>query len=265
MTSRSAIYAGHVLHVRSRPKKHSLRYSVFSLLIDLDEIDVLNNGMRLFGYNRAALYSVHDVDHGNGRRGELRAWVGERLAAAGLEDKGWQIRMLCYPRILGYVFNPLTVYFCYRAEGGLAAVLYEVCNTFNERHTYVIPVEAGTDEGILRHRCAKQMYVSPFMPMDCEYNFRISPPDEDVAINIGESDPDGPLLFATFTGKRRPLSDAGLLSMLLKYPLMTLKVMGGIHWEALKLWWKGVPIYRHQPAAARIASTIVVQNGMNKS
>lgn len=265
MSSHSAIYAGHVLHVRSRPRKHSLRYSVFSLLIDLDEIGHLGKRLRLFGYNRAALYSVHDVDHGNGRKGELGAWVGERLAAAGLEGAGWKIRMLCYPRIFGYVFNPLTVYFCYRAEGDLAAVLYEVCNTFNERHTYVIPVEAAADGEILRHRCAKEMYVSPFMPMNCEYNFRISPPGDDVTINIGENDPEGPLLFAAFTGKRRPLSDAGLLSMLLQYPLMTLKVMGGIHWEALKLWWKGVPIYRHKPAAARIASTIVVQDGMNKS
>lgn len=264
MTLNSAIYAGHVLHVRSRPKKHSLRYSVFSLLIDLDEIEALNKNMRLFGYNKAALYSVHDVDHGNGRKGELRAWVEERLAAAGLEGSGWTIRMLCYPRVFGYVFNPLTVYFCYRAEGELAGVLYEVCNTFNERHTYVIPVEpnGGT---ILRHRCAKEMYVSPFMPMNCEYKFRISPPNEDVAINISESDPDGPILFASFSGRHRPLSDLGLMRMLLLYPLMTLKVMGGIHWEALKLWWKGVPIYRHKPAAARIASTIVVQTGMNKS
>lgn len=265
MTLQSAIYAGHVLHARSRPRKHSLRYSVFSLLIDLDEIDQLNSGLRLFGYNRAALYSVHDVDHGNGRSGELRGWVEERLSAAGLEGTGWKIRMLCYPRILGYVFNPLTVYFCYRQEGRLAGVLYEVCNTFNERHTYVIPTDEAEAEAILRHRCAKEMYVSPFMPMNCEYNFRISPPNEAVTINIGESDPDGPLLFATFSGRRRPLSDKGLLNMLLKYPLMTLKVMGGIHWEALKLWWKGVPIYRHEPAAARIASTIVVQNGMNKS
>lgn len=264
MKLNSAIYAGHVLHARSRPKKHSLRYSVFSVLVDLDEIDQLNQGLRLFGYNRAALYSVHDADHGNGRTGELRAWVEERLAAAGVEADGIKIHMLCYPRIFGYVFNPITVFFCYRAEGELAAVLYEVCNTFNERHTYVIPVEAE-ENGILRHSCAKEMYVSPFMPMNCQYNFRISPPTDDVAINIGESDPEGPLLFATFSGRRRPLSDKGLLHMLLKYPLMTLKVMGGIHWEALKLWWKGVPIYRHKPAAAKIASTIVVQNGMNKS
>ena len=264
MTHQSAIYAGHVLHARSRPRKHSLRYSVFSLLVDLDEVEELNKTLRLFGYNKPALYSVHDADHGNGRPGELRSWVEERLAAAGLQGHGWQIRMLCYPRILGYVFNPITVYFCYRPEGQLAGVLYEVCNTFNERHTYVIPVESEAG-GILRHRCAKEMYVSPFMPMNCEYNFRISPPTDDVAINIGESDADGPMLFATFSGKRRPLSDRALLRMLVTYPLMTMKVMGGIHWEALKLWWKGVPIYRHKPAAAKIASTIVVQNGVIKS
>ncbi|NBB48122.1 DUF1365 family protein [Rhizobium sp. CRIBSB] len=264
MISSSAIYAGHVLHVRSRPKKHSLRYSVFSLLVDLDEISDLNAHLRLFGYNKAAFFSVHDADHGNGRTGELRQWVEERLAAAGLSGGGWTIRMLCYPRILGYVFNPLTVYFCYRPGGELAAVFYEVCNTFNERHTYVIPV-SDEESGILRHRCAKEMYVSPFMPMNCEYSFRISPPAEDIAIHIGESDPEGPMLFASFAGERRPLSDRSLLRMLLTYPLMTMKVMGGIHWEALRLWWKGVPVYRHQPAATRVASTIVVQNGMKKS
>lgn len=262
MNRQSAIYAGHVVHVRTRPRQHKLRYSVFSLLIDLDEIDDLDRNLRWFGHNRRALYAVYDADHGDGHAGTLRHWVEGRLEAAGLDARGSKIRMLCYPRILGYVFNPLTVYFCYDREGRLQAVLYEVCNTFNERHTYVIPVEE--DREVLRHECAKEMYVSPFMPMDCRYDFRINPPADKVGVHIAESDGEGPVLTAVFSGRRAPLSDAGLLRMLVTYPLMTLKVMGGIHWEALRLWLKGVPVYRHAPAAAPIASTIVLHNGMNK-
>ena len=263
MSFASAIYAGHVVHVRHRPKQHKLRYSVFSLLLDLDEMPVLSQTLRLFGYNRRAVYSVHDKDHGDGVEGGLRRWADEKLREAGLEPTGMRIRMLCYPRILGYVFNPLTVYFCHAADGRLAAILYEVCNTFKERHTYVIPVSA--DDGPVRHQCAKEMYVSPFIPMDCTYNFRIQPPEETVSINIGETDSEGALLFAGFSGKRRDLSDGSLLRMLVAYPLMTLKVMGGIHWEALRLWWKGTPIYRHTPAASPVATSIILHNGIKKS
>jgi len=263
MTQISAIYAGHVLHVRHRPKQHKLRYSVFSLLVDLDELPLLDRSLRLFAHNRKAVYSVHDEDHGEGTVGGLRDWVEHQLAAAGVGGQGIKIRMLCYPRILGYVFNPLTVYFCYRDTGDLTAVLYEVSNTFKERHTYVIPVT--TDGKILRHQCAKEMYVSPFIPMNCQYSFRILPPSEDVVINIGETDVDGPLLFAGFSGQRRDLSDASLVHMLATFPLMTLKVMGGIHWEALRLWLKGTPVYRHKPAAKRVTTTIVLQNGIDKS
>jgi hypothetical protein len=263
MSLTSAIYAGHVLHVRHRPKQHRLRYSVFSLLVDLDELPLLDRSLRLFAHNRRAVYSVHDEDHGDGIVGGMRGWVERQLAAAGIDRQGMKIHMLCYPRILGYVFNPLTVYFCYREAGDLAAVLYEVSNTFKERHTYVIPVAASGK--ILRHQCAKEMYVSPFIPMNCQYSFSIQPPSDDVVINIGETDADGLLLFAGFSGRRRVLSDASLLHMLVTFPLMTLKVMGGIHWEALRLWLKGTPIYRHKPAAKPIATTIVLQNGIEKS
>ncbi|WP_159945854.1 DUF1365 domain-containing protein [Rhizobium sp. 18065] len=262
MTISSAIYAGHVLHVRHRPKQHKLRYSVFSLLVDLDELPLLDRSLRLFAYNRAGIYSVHDEDHGDGVVGGLRDWIEHQLGAAGVEARGIKVQMLCYPRILGYVFNPLTVYFCYHETGDLAAVLYEVSNTFKERHTYVIPVTAGGK--VLRHRCAKEMYVSPFIPMDCQYSFSIQPPSDEVVINISETDVDGPLLFAGFTGRRRNLSDAGLLQVLITFPLMTLKVMGGIHWEALRLWLKGTPVYRHKAAAQPIATTIVLQKGIDK-
>ncbi|KWV57712.1 hypothetical protein AS026_30905 [Rhizobium altiplani] len=255
MTSGSALYVGEVIHARHRPCRHRLRYRVFSMLLDLDELPALDHRLRLFGHNRWGLYSFQEADHGEGMSGGLRAWVERQLIDAGVTVDGIRIRLLCYPRIFGYVFNPLTVYFCSGPDGAVRAVLYEVCNTFLERHTYVIPV--ATDFGAIRQSCAKELYVSPFVPMDCRYEFRIAPPDKRVVIAINECDDEGPLLVATFSGKRIEISDRRLLSMLFKYPLMTLKVMGGIHWEALRLWMKGVPAQRHRPAGIPVATTIV--------
>jgi hypothetical protein len=255
MTGGSAIYFGSVVHQRHRPKKHHLRYRVFSLLLDLDELESLDRGLTLFGYNRPGIFSFWDKDHGRGEKGGLRAWVSAHLADAGITAQAIRVRVLCYPRIFGYVFNPLTVYFCEDGDGRLLALLYEVCNTFKERHTYVIPA-AGITEGAVRHSCSKAMYVSPFMPMDCTYDFDITPPGERVTISISEHDLDGKLLFASFSGKHSPLTDGTLSRALFTYPLMTMKVMAGIHWEALRLWLKGVPIHRHRPADNRIASSV---------
>lgn len=265
MTWTSAIYAGDVVHVRHKPKAHRLRYSVFSLLVDLDELPELDRHVTLFGHNRRALFSVHDADHGDGTRGGLKAWVEKLLAEAGMDVGGLQVRMLCYPRIFGYVFNPLTVYFCSDGEGRLRTILYEVCNTFHERHTYIIPVDNRAPGGAITHSCAKELYVSPFVPMDCTYRFRISVPDEKVQIAIDEHDAAGPLLFAGFNGRRRELSGASLFRAFLTYPLMTLKVMGAIHWEALRLWLKGVPVYRHSRAASAVTSSFIPQASLPQS
>lgn len=256
MNAVSAIFTGKVVHHRHRPKVHRLSYRVFSLLIDLDEIGMLDRTLRLFGHNRAAVLSFHDADHGAGEKGGLRRWVEDEVRKAGLPGADMRISVLCYPRIFGYVFNPLTIYFCRSREGVLQAIVYEVCNTFHERHAYIIPVEAH-EGGIVQHECAKDMYVSPFVPMDCRYHFRIAPPDGNVLVAINETDCDGPLLFASFAGKRQALTDRMLAKVLCTYPLMTLKIMGAIHWEALLLWLKGVPVYRHRKAAAPRASTIV--------
>ena len=256
MTGQSALFLGEVMHMRVRPRRHRFRYRVFSLLLDLDELDVLSATSRLFGYNRRALLSFWDADHGDGSPGGLRAWVEARLRQAGRLEPGMRIRVLCYPRILGYVFNPLTVYFCYAPDGELRAMLYEVCNTFGERHTYVIPV-VHSASGPVRQGCAKELYVSPFMPMACFYRFHIEPPDDRVLLRIDESDADGRLLVASFSGRRKALSDRALLRALIRYPLMTLKVTAGIHWEALRIWRKGIPVHRHHAAASRVATTIV--------
>lgn len=255
MSLQSALYAGHVVHARLRPRQHKLRYRVFCLLLDLDELPLLARLTRLFGVNAGGVLSFWEKDHGDGRATGLRDWVEAQLVSARIEMGRPTIRMLCYPRMFGYVFNPLTVYFCSDAEGRTRAILYEVCNTFGERHTYIIPAE-GTGKAI-EHACAKALYVSPFMPMDCAYNFHIEPPGERVLVSINETDAEGMLLRAAFAGKREALTGKALLRALLAYPLMTVKVMGAIHWEALKLWRKGVPFYRHEPAAERIATTAV--------
>lgn len=256
MTLHSGLFTGDVMHTRVRPRRHRLRYRVFSLLLDFDELEALSASSRLFGYNRAAVLSFWDGDHGDGSPGGLRAWIEARLAEAGRHEPGMSIRVLCYPRIFGYVFNPLTVYFCYSATGALRAILYEVCNTFGERHTYVIPVE-DCATGPIRQGCAKELYVSPFIPMRCFYRFHIEPPAEKVLVRIDESDSEGPFLVAAFSGRREPLTDRALLAALLRYPLMTLKVTAGIHWEALRMLGKGIPIHRHSAAASKVATTIV--------
>jgi uncharacterized protein len=262
MSWSSALFTGLVVHQRHRPKKHSLQYKVFTLLIDLDELPAMDRGLALFGHNRHAVFSVYDKDHGLGEAGKLKDWVASHLAEAGLDGDGLRVTMLCYPRIFGYVFNPLTVYFCYDPNGALIAILYEVENTFHERHTYIIPAKQASD-GSVRHACAKEMYVSPFVPMDCTYRFKIQPPTDQVMVAINESDRDGALLYAAFTGRRENLSDKALLTALLRYPLMTLKVMGAIHWEALKLWAKGVPVHRHTKADQPIASSIIHPEAVN--
>jgi len=250
---RSALYAGQVVHARFRPRRHKLSYRVFSLLLDLDEVATLGLRLKLFGHNRAAVFSFLDRDHGDGA-GNLRGWVTAQLRQASIELVEPSIELLCYPRIFGYVFNPLTVYFC-REEGMLKAILYEVHNTFGERRTYVICVREGAN--VIEQSCVKELYVSPFVPMDCAYRFHIEPPSGRVVIGIDETDAEGLLLKASFAGSRQALTDAALLRALFAYPLMTLKVTAAIHWEALKLWAKGVPVFRHKVAAQKVATTVV--------
>ncbi len=243
----SGIYWGRVVHERQRPKKHRLSYGVFSLLIDLDELRTINGRFRLLGYNKSAFFSLHDRDHGSG--GQIRNWVSEELKKKGLEAFSTRISMLCYPRILGYVFNPLTVFFCYDAGGQIGAIVYEVHNTFKERRAYVLAVSKDSKE-VVRQSCEKDFYVSPFIPMDCRYQFRVQPPSAHTRVVIREEDADGLLLAAAFSGSHRQLTDRNLLKTAIKYPLMTFKVIIGIHWEAVRLLLKGAPYFSHSDSAA---------------
>jgi hypothetical protein len=241
----SALYVGQVMHRRLRPRPHALRYSIFYLLLDLDEINVLANSLRLFSHSSFNLFSFRDQDHGNGSGTPLRDQVERYLREAGIEAGG-PIRLLALPRILGYVFNPLSIYFCHRRDESLAAIIYEVNNTFGQRHHYVVPVSADSGAPI-RQRSRKTLYVSPFMDTEMTYSFVVVPPGERLAVCVSGHDSEGPLIVAKLAAARRPLTDAGLARALVAYPLLTLKVIAGIHWQALLLWLKGVRLQPRPP------------------
>jgi DUF1365 family protein len=253
MKEASALYVGHVMHRRLRPCVHRLRYRIFSLLLDLDEIDTLAVRLTLFSRNRFNLFAFHDRDYAGGAAEPLRVQVERHLIAAGLAPDGGAIHLLTMPRILGFAFNPLSVYFCFGVDGALRAILYEVHNTFGERHIYLLPVEG---EGrAIRQGCAKVFHVSPFMPMNMSYVFRVTPPAETLSIAITGSDADGAIITAIHSARRRSLTDGTLLHAFFTHPLLTWKVVGGILWEAAKLWLIGVPVHG-RPAPSPRAVTI---------
>lgn len=249
MTSRSALYVGGVMHRRLRPVEHRFRYRAFWLLVDLDELPQLPARLRLFSQNRFNLFALHDTDHGDGSSTPLRTQAERILSQAGIDLAGGPIRLLCMPRTLGYSFNPLSIYFCHRPDEELAALIYEVHNTFGERHSYVAAVE--TPSGDIRQNCRKTFYVSPFMDMDMAYDFRLAEPDERLGLHIGASQCGQRIFSASLAAKRRELNDRALLSAFLSIPLITLKVTIAIHWEALRLWLKGVRLRVRPPPPAR--------------
>jgi uncharacterized protein len=249
----SGLYVGRVSHTRVKPRKHALAYRVFMLLVDLDELPALAR-LKTLGVGRFNLFGFDPRRFGDGSGTSLKAQVEATLAAAGIAHGG-PVRMLAMPQILGRAFNPLTVYFCHGADGALSAILYEVNNTFGERHSYLIP---APNAALVKQACAKQFYVSPFMDMDLSYAFRILRPEERVLVAVDTSDADGLVLAASFSGERRPLSDGQLLKAWLTHPWMTLGVVAAIHVEALKIWLKGEKVRVRPPAPAQ-AVTVAPQ------
>lgn len=249
----SALYPGHVTHHRLRPREHRLAYRIWSMLIDLDELPELDRRLRLFSVDRFNLFSFTPRDRGDRSGRDLKGQVEASMRRAGVEPDGGAIRLLTMPRLLGWAFNPLSIYFCHARDGRLAAILWEVDNTFGERHGYLIPVE-GAPDGEIRQSCDKAFYVSPFMDMDCRYAFRVRPPEALFSLVIEVSDGDGLVLSARHLARREPLTDRALLRLFLAIPFLTVKVVGGIHWEALKLWVKGMRLrLRPKPPADPIS------------
>lgn len=239
--SHSALYTGVVTHHRLRPKAHRLHYSVFYMLLDLDEVDALADRLHLFSHNRFNLFSFHDRDYGDAAATSPRGGVERHLREAGIEHGG-PVRLLTMPSILGYAFNPISVYFCYRTDNSLSAILYEVNNTFGQRHNYLIPVPAG-ERPPIRQESGKSFYVSPFMTMDMVYSFLVVPPGANLAVSVIGRDTTGPLIIAKLAATRRDLSDAALARAFCAYPLLTLKVIVGIYWEALLIRLKGIRLH----------------------
>jgi DUF1365 family protein len=261
----ASLYAGEVMHARLQPMGHRFSYRVMSLLIDLDRLDEADRQSALFGVNRAALYSFHEKDHGTRDGSSLKAYAERCAAAHGVDLAGGRIALLCYPRLLGYGFNPLSIYFCYGAAGELALVIYEVRNTFGEIHPYVLPVKPGEcSEAGLRQQQDKQFYVSPFVPMAMRYGFRVLPPGDTVKLRILESDRDGPLLAATFYGRRHALTTRALLRFFVALPLLSFKVMAAIHWEALRLWLKGARLVPRPDAAVQSDGETTLATGKSR-
>jgi len=239
----ASLYPGKVMHHRMKPKVHRFSYSVFTLLIDLDQLDAARRLSRWFSVNRFNLLSFHERDHGPRDGSSLRRHV-ENVLQQKLVAKPSRILLLAYPRLLGYGFNPLSVFYAYDENDHLSAIVYEVRNTFGGLHTYALPVEPGQfSEAGVRQNQRKEFYVSPFISMEQEYHFRMLPPGETVRVRILEKDRQGPLLSATFSGKAVPLSSSSILKECVRVPFLTAKVILAIHWQAFKIWLKRVPFH----------------------
>lgn len=243
----SALYFGQVMHRRLKPVAHRLEYKVFSMLIDLDSLDALDKRLKYFSRARFNLFSFYDRDYGVGEPENLATYIRGVLADEGLPADG-PIKLLCYPRMLGYAFNPLAVYYCHDRTGALAAVIYEVRNTFGGKHAYLIPVENDADA--IRQAADKNFHVSPFMPMEMRYHFRLTRPGEEIAVVIRQTDAAGAVMNAAFTGKRVEMNDRTLVKAFFAYPLMTMKVIAAIHWEAIRLLFRGMKLVKAAPGPA---------------
>ncbi len=259
MTDRhaSGLYSGVVAHARFRPRVHRLRYRIFMLLLDLDEAESLGRRPKLFGYNRRALIAFRDRDHLAGDGRTLRSQVESELLAAGLDLGGGAIRILSMPRVLGFVFNPISVFFCHHADGTLGATLYEVNNTFGQRHTYLIPVSrAEARQDVIAQACDKAFHVSPFMEMAMRYQFQVAPPGGEARLIVDAHDAEGQMLAASFRGKRSELTDKAIAHAFMAHPLLSIAVLASIHYEAVKLLLKGMRLKPAPPAPSSPVSVV---------
>jgi len=251
----SCIYTGLVTHERFKPEKHFFSYKTFSLLIDLSEIKDIEKKIKFFSYNKFNILSFHSVDHGNRDGSSLIRWVKNTLKKSKIKFDVGKIKLLCYPRFFGYVFNPLSIFYCYDKNFRLRAVLYEVKNTFNEQHTYIF--RCPTYSNLITHKCNKKFYVSPFIEMKTYYNFRLLKPGKKINVLIKQNDIKGLLLIARQVGKRLDLTSKNLFFEFLKHPLMSLKVISAIHFEAFRLWFKGI---KHVKKKINIKNNLSLEN-----
>ncbi|MDF2749701.1 MAG: hypothetical protein K0T00_876 [Gaiellaceae bacterium] len=233
---RSALYTGSLTHSRRTPARNVFRYPLSTWLLDLDELPQLERRLRLLSVNRRNVVSLHDRDHFDGDR-PLKQAVLDFVGDPEVE----RVLVLTQLRVLGFVFNPVSFYWCYRRDGSLACMVAELNNTFGERHPELLR------GGGLAYEHEKHLHVSPFFGLDGSYEYAFSEPGEQVWARIHVKEGAARPLTAVLHGRRRELTNASLAAMLLRYPLMPLQVVALIHWQALRLWLKRVP-FHHKPA-----------------
>ena len=251
----SFIYNGTVIHKRFKPKIHLFKYRVFSLLIDLSELKNLDRKIKFFSLNRFNLISFFEKDHGDRDGSSLIDWVKKNLRDNKIDSTNIKIKLFCYPRIFGYVFNPLSVFYVYDLNDKLSAILYEVKNTFNEQHTYIFNVK--NNQNLIQHNCSKKFHVSPFIEMNCNYFFSLVRPGEKISVVIDQYQENEKILFASQDGKRANFTSTELIKSYLKHPLMTFKIIVAIHFEAFKLWIKGIKFIKKK---IKIKNNITFEN-----
>ena len=251
----SSIYNGQVIHKRFKPKIHSFKYKVFSLLIDLSELETLDKQVNFFSYNKFNLTSFYDKDHGNRDGSSLISWVHKNLKKNNIITDNIKIKILCYPRIFGFVFNPLSVFYVYNSNENLISILYEVKNTFGEQHTYIFRVEKDTN--LIQNNCSKKFYVSPFIEMNCNYFFRLLKPGNKISVIIDQYENEDKILYASQDGVRTDFNTKYLVKSYLKHPIMTFKIIIAIHYEAFKLWIKGIKFIKKK---FKIKNNVTIEN-----
>lgn len=240
----SALYRCRVLHHRLRPKQHRFAYGVFYLWLDLDELDALSSRLRFFKRNRWRLFSFYDRDHIVRDGSSAKENVLQTMQEAGVDTaRITRVMLLTFPRVLGYIFNPVCFYYAYDAEGRPVAAVAEVTNTFHEQKPYVLTeYESGGERFHLV--TPKHFYVSPFFGLELMFDFKLRLPAEHLEIHVDDHDSDGRVLITTLNGERREMTDGALLSAFIRYPLVTLRVIFLIHYHALRLWMKGLRVNR---------------------
>ena len=255
MIKNSFIYSGNVVHKRFKPKIHYFKYKVFSLLIDLSEIELIDKRLKIFSFNKFNIISFYNKDHGARDGSFIKDWVINNLKKNNINTKDIQIKLLCYPRIFGYVFNPLSVFYIYDKNLNLISILYEVKNTFGEQHAYIFKTDIT--HNLLQHMCKKKFHVSPFIEMNCVYFFRLLKPGNKISIIIDQNDEDGKILYASQDGVKSELTNVNLIKSYLKHPLMTFKIILAIHFEAFRIWIKGIKFIKRK---IKIKNNITIEN-----
>jgi DUF1365 family protein len=240
----SALYVGTVRHRRSEPAAHEFRYRTYQVLLDLDDVEALARRIPWLGYNGPGLTSFHDTDHLGPRRARVREKLAGWLAGRGVDPDDGRVLLLTNLRVLGHVFNPVSYYYCLRPDGSLRRVVAEVNNTFGDTLCYLLD-DLRPRGRLFTASSRKRLHVSPFIGMEeIAYEWTLSSPDRRLTVHIDETREGRKFFDATLQMERRPLTASSLARIMLRHPLTPLHTVARIHWQALALWWKGVPVHR---------------------